>query len=72
MRALIHSLLGASPPVPFLFGLAGCPADLITEFEKLLEGNDLALLSHFAPQMTVLRHPATGWFLVSLLIVKAN
>lgn len=63
VKALINSLLAASPPVPFLFGLAGCPPDLAAELHKLLDGNDLALLSSFAPQMTILRHPATGWFL---------
>lgn len=63
VRALIKSLLGASPPVPFIFGLAGCPSNLAAELHELLDGNDLALLSPFTPQMTILRHPATGWFL---------
>lgn len=66
VRALINSLLTASPPVPFLFALAGCPADLAAELSALLKGNDLALVSPFVPQMNVLRHPATGWFLVSV------
>lgn len=67
IRTLVHSLTAARPPIPFVFAVSTAPPELVSEIKKMIvEENATALVSMFAPQMDVLQHAATGWFLVSI------
>lgn len=68
IMTFVKSLLMAEPPAPFLFAVAGAPLELVTELETILQDKDMVLLSPFAPQMTILSHLATGWFVVRISI----
>ena len=53
--------------MPFIFGMAGAPPALADEISAMLQAekdSDLSMICGFAPQMFILNHPATGFFLV--------
>ncbi|KAF8305674.1 UDP-Glycosyltransferase/glycogen phosphorylase [Clavulina sp. PMI_390] len=72
LELLVDILLDTSPPLPFLFATATTGQLFSSSIhERVLqtrtkEGDQagpFGMFSKFAPQMTVLEHPATGWFL---------
>lgn len=67
IKLLIKSLLAAEPPLPFVFGTAGAPPDLVDDISTTLsaeDASDIGIICGFAPQMFILNHAATGFFLV--------
>ena len=66
IKLLIKSLLAADPPMPFIFGTAGAPPGLVDEISAMLTGEKptMGIICGFAPQMFILNHMATGFFLV--------
>jgi len=66
IQLLIKSLLAADPPMPFVFGTAGAPPGLLNEISAMLteeENSTMGIICGFAPQMFILNHVATGFFL---------
>ncbi|KAF8305675.1 hypothetical protein DL93DRAFT_304678 [Clavulina sp. PMI_390] len=69
LELLVDTLLSTTPPLPFLFATATTGKLLSSEIhERVLrtrinERGAFGMFTKFAPQMTVLEHPATGWFL---------
>ena len=75
VQLLIKSLLTAQPPVPFIFATAGAPAGLVDETSAILQAEKdsaLGLICGFAPQMFILNHAATGFFLVGASITCSH
>lgn len=58
---LVQTLLAIEQP--FIFALASPFASLSAELVAKVEASGLGVFSKFAPQMAVLKHKATGWFL---------
>ena len=53
--------------MPFIFATAGAPSGLIDEISRMLaaeKDSTLGMICGFAPQMFILNHEATGFFLV--------
>ncbi|CAD6572898.1 MAG: hypothetical protein TREMPRED_000682 [Tremellales sp. Tagirdzhanova-0007] len=59
---LVASLLAAEPALPFIFSAASVNAELSKETIQRVEGSGRGLLSSWVPQMTVLSHPATSFY----------
>ncbi|KAF8828751.1 hypothetical protein HHX47_DHR3000396 [Lentinula edodes] len=63
--ALLKTLLGAEPPLPFLFAGAINNKLLTADHREAIQKSGHGLLAGFVPQQAVLKHDATGWYLVS-------
>ncbi|KAF8327593.1 uncharacterized protein EI90DRAFT_3126930 [Cantharellus anzutake] len=64
LETLIESLLSTEPPLPFLLATATIGDVISDRVRKLVsESGGKGLITGFAPQLHVLQHPATGWFL---------
>ena len=74
IQLLIKSLLAADPPMPFVFGTAGAPPSLVNEISAMLtkeENSTMGIICGFAPQMFILNHVATGFFLVRIILISS-
>ncbi|KAG8879662.1 hypothetical protein FRB98_005572 [Tulasnella sp. 332] len=64
--ALFETLISSPHPIPFIFSrdpkYIALPEDLVQRLDVLMR-DDLALIVEWAPQQTVLQHPATSFFL---------
>ena len=59
--------------MPFVFGTAGAPPGLIDEISAMLLGeknSTIGIICGFAPQMFILNHVATGFFLVRTILIS--
>lgn len=73
IQLLIKSLLTANPPMPFIFGTAGAPSGLVDDISAMLAAEDdsaLGIICGFAPQLFILNHAATGYFLVRVIYLS--
>ncbi|KAH7876746.1 uncharacterized protein C8R40DRAFT_115066 [Lentinula edodes] len=61
--ALLKTLLGAEPPLPFLFAGAINNKLLTADHREAIQKSGHGLLAGFVPQQAVLKHNATGWYL---------
>ena len=65
---LVTSLLAAEPPLPFVLTLPSADAILPDETLRAVEQSGKGLICSWAPQPVILNHPATAFFIVSLLL----
>lgn len=68
IEVIIDTLLALHPPMPFVFSTAAAKegqvnADLVAKVEKSGRG----IITPWAPQIKILKHPATAVMLVRLL-----
>ena len=73
IQLLIKSLLAADPPMPFVFGAATAPPSLVNEISAMLteeKNSTIGVICGFAPQMFILNHVATGFFLVRIMLIS--
>lgn len=69
VEQLIEGLLNVEPPISFVFAVAGgkdpSAGGLSDEYRKKVEQSGRGILTPWAPQVKVLKHEATSFFLVS-------
>ena len=59
--------------MPFIFGTAGAPPGLVNEISTMLaeeKNSAMGIICGFAPQMFILNHVATGFFLVRIILTS--
>lgn len=65
LETLVESLLSVDPPFPFLFATATIGHVISDRVRRLVaDSGGRGMITGFAPQLHVLQHRATGWFLV--------
>lgn len=62
--ALIKTILEAEPPLPFIFAGGKTNSILTAEAKEKIVNSGRGLLAGFVPQQAILKHKATGWYLV--------
>lgn len=67
--ALIKTILEAEPPLPFVFAGGKTNSILTAEAKAQIVNSGRGLLAGFVPQQAILKHKATGWYLVRFLLI---
>ena len=72
ISTIITSLLEITPSIPFIFATASERDKMDPELKKSIEASGRGMVVDWAPQIQVLKHAATGMFLVSQIMCSSR